>query len=57
MDEVKKLPFATRLVVVDHTGAKPGRVLDMASVDIYISFQDGNKTLKLFLVEPGAKEE
>lgn len=50
--EVPKIAEATRLVVVDHRGGEPiGRIIDTMPVKIETSFQDDNRTLKIFITK------
>lgn len=39
----------TRFEVIDHTSKKQGRIVVEYDVDVELSLQDDNKTLKVFL--------
>ena len=41
----------TRFEVIDHTKEKLGRILTKYGVNVELSFQDDNKTLKVFLTD------
>lgn len=41
----------TRFEVIDHTSKKGGRIVVEYNVNVEISLQDDNKTLKVFLTD------
>ena len=50
-EQSTKDQHVTRFEVIDHSGDKPGRVLVKYGVNVEMSIQDDDKTLKIFLTD------